>query len=47
MYSNLQPIIASCIAIYLGQDHFSWTMLIAALLVMGGVIMVTQSRARG
>jgi drug/metabolite transporter (DMT)-like permease len=46
MYSNLQPIITSCIAIYLGQDRFSWDMLLAALLVMGGVIMVTQSKSR-
>jgi drug/metabolite transporter (DMT)-like permease len=46
MYSNLQPIITSCIAIYLGQDRFSWDMLLAALMVMGGVIMVTQSKSR-
>jgi drug/metabolite transporter (DMT)-like permease len=46
MYSNLQPIITSCIAIYLGQDRFSWELVVAALLVMGGVIMVTQSKSR-
>lgn len=46
MYSNLQPIIASCIAIRLGQDRFSWDKPIAALLVMIGVAMVTRSKAR-
>lgn len=45
MYSNLQPIIASCIAIRLGQDHFSWDKPIAALLVMAGVALVTRSKA--
>lgn len=46
MYSNLQPIIASCIAIRLGQDHFSWDKPIAAVLVMAGVALVTRSKAR-
>lgn len=46
MYSNLQPIIASCIAIRLGQDQFSWDKLVAAAMVMIGVAMVTRSKAR-
>jgi drug/metabolite transporter (DMT)-like permease len=46
MYSNLQPIIASGIAIYLGQDHFSWDKVFAAVMVMGGVMMVTRSKSR-
>lgn len=45
MYSNLQPLIASCIAIRLGQDQFSWDKLVAAALVMIGVTLVTRSKA--
>lgn len=46
MYNNLQPIIASIIAIYAGQDLFSWDKPIAALLVFTGVYLVTQSKAK-
>ncbi len=45
MYSNLQPLIASGIAIRLGQDQFSWDKLVAAALVMIGVTLVTRSKA--
>ena len=46
MYNNLQPIIASIIAILIGQDVFSWDKPIAALLVFTGVYLVTQSKAK-
>lgn len=46
MYSNLQPIIASCIAIALGQDNFSRDKLHATLFVILGVALVTRSKAR-
>lgn len=45
MYSNLQPLVASCIAICLGQDTFSWDKAAATALVLAGVALVTQSRA--
>lgn len=44
--SLLQPIIASIIAILIGQDVFSWDKPIAALLVFTGVYLVTQSKAK-
>lgn len=46
MYNNLQPIIASVIAILIGQDIFSWDKPVAALLVFTGVYLVTQSKAK-
>lgn len=46
MYNNLQPIIASIIAILIGQDIFSWDKPAAALLVFAGVYLVTQSKAK-
>lgn len=41
IYINLQPIIASVIAIWAGQDLFSWDKPFAALLVISGVILVS------
>ena len=41
IYINLQPIIASFVAIWLGQDLFSWDKPLAALLVISGVLFVT------
>lgn len=46
MYNNAQPIIASTVAIVIGQDHFSWDKPIAALLVFTGVYLVTQSKSK-
>lgn len=46
MYNNLQPLIASCIAIYWGQDQFGWNKVFAALLVFTGVWLVTRSRKK-
>lgn len=46
MYNNAQPLIASTVAILLGQDIFSWDKPIAALLVFSGVYLVTQSKSK-
>lgn len=46
MYNNIQPMIASIIAIIIGQDVFSWDKPAAALLVFIGVYLVTQSKSR-
>lgn len=43
IYINLQPVIASVVAIWIGQDFFSWDKPLAALLVISGVILVTRS----
>ncbi|MDL2231128.1 DMT family transporter [Porphyromonadaceae bacterium OttesenSCG-928-L07] len=46
MYSNIQPIVASTVAIVVGQDIFSWDKLLAAVLVLCGVYLVTQSKSK-
>ena len=46
MYNNVQPIVASIIAILIGQDTLSWDKPIAACLVFTGVYLVTQSKSR-
>lgn len=46
MYNNAQPIIASIVAILIGQDYFTWDKPVAALLVFLGVYLVTQSKSR-
>lgn len=46
MYNNLQPLIASFIAIGLGQDNFSVTKVLSAVLILIGVYLVTQSKSR-
>ena len=46
MYNNIQPMIASVIAIIIGQDIFTWDKPVAALLVFIGVYLVTQSKSR-
>lgn len=42
IYTNLQPIVASLIAIAIGQDVFTWDKPIAAVLVLVGAYLVTQ-----
>lgn len=44
IYMNLQPIVAAVAAI--GQDTFSWDKPVAAVLVLAGAYVVTQSPAR-
>ena len=46
IYNYVQPIVASVIAIIIGQDVFSWRKLFAALLVFVGVWLVTQNRKK-
>lgn len=46
MYNNVQPIVASTIAISMGQDRFTIEKLIAAVLIFGGVYLVTTSKSR-
>lgn len=42
IYMNFQPIVASLIAIVVGQDLFSWDKPFAAILVISGVYLVTK-----
>lgn len=44
VYINLQPIIASVVAIMIGQDIFSWDQPVSALLVIAGVLLVSLNR---
>lgn len=46
MYNNIQPMVASVIAIVIGQDTFTWDKPVAALLVFAGVYLVTQSKSK-
>lgn len=43
IYTYLQPVIASFVAILRGQDRTDWVKIVAALLVFAGVFIVTQS----
>ena len=42
IYTNLQPIVASLIAIAIGQDILTWDKPVAAVLVLVGAYLVTQ-----
>ena len=44
VFMNLQPIVASIVAIVVGQDLFTWDKPLAALLVLAGVYLVTTKR---
>lgn len=46
MYSYVQPIIAIAISIWIGMDELSWGKVIAAVMVFGGLALVTFSRAK-
>lgn len=46
MYNNLQPLVASIVAIGVGMDKFSVDKVIAALFIFGGVYMVTVSKSK-
>jgi drug/metabolite transporter (DMT)-like permease len=46
MYNYIQPIIASLLAVFVGQGSFSLWKLFSAALVFTGVYMVTQSKSR-
>ena len=45
MYSYLQPIIAAIVSIWTGIDTLSWQKILSAVLIVGGVILVSKSRA--
>lgn len=46
MYSNLQPVITSGVAIAVGQDIYTWNKPIALVLILMGVYLVTTSKAK-
>jgi len=46
MYNYLQPLVASYIAIIIGQDSFSWTKPFSAIFIFMGVYFVTTSKSR-
>jgi drug/metabolite transporter (DMT)-like permease len=46
MYNNLQPLIASFIAILIGMDTFSMWKLMAGVLILLGVYFVTMSKSK-
>ena len=46
MYSNLQPVVTSVVAIAVGQDIFTWNKPVALVLIAAGVYLVTTSRAK-
>ncbi|MBQ9888364.1 MAG: EamA family transporter [Bacteroidales bacterium] len=45
MYSYLQPIIAAIVSIWAGVDTLTWQKVLASILVVGGVVLVSRSRA--
>lgn len=45
MYSYVQPIIAIMVSIAIGMDELSWQKILAAMMVFGGVIIVSYSRS--
>ncbi len=44
IYTNIQPVVASLVAIAVGQDHLSWDKPVAAVLVLLGAYIVTIPR---
>ena len=44
IFMNLQPIVASVVAVIVGQDMFSWDKPLATLLVLTGVYFVTTKK---
>jgi drug/metabolite transporter (DMT)-like permease len=46
LYTYLQPIIAAIVSIWVGMDVLTWQKVLATALVVGGVILVSRSRAK-
>ena len=46
LYTYLQPIIATIVSIWVGMDVLTWQKVLATALVVGGVILVSRSRAK-
>lgn len=44
IFMNLQPIVASIVAIFVGQDIFTWDKPVSAFLVLAGVYIVTRQK---
>jgi len=45
MYSYVQPILATVVSIWAGLDRLTWQKVLATVLVVGGVVLVSRSRA--
>ena len=45
MYNYLSPIITTVVSIWTGLDHLTWQKVLAATAIVGGVILVSKSRA--
>lgn len=45
MYNYLQPIIAAIVSIAIGMDSLTWQKILATAFVVGGVVLVSRSRA--
>ena len=46
MYNNVQPIVATLLALALGMDQMGWDKIVAIALVFSGVYVVTQSKSK-
>jgi drug/metabolite transporter (DMT)-like permease len=46
MYSYVQPIIAIAISITAGMEMLTWQKILAAIMVFGGVVVVSYSKSR-
>lgn len=46
MFNYVQPLIASTIAIVIGQDVLNWTKPLSAILIFTGVYLVITSKSR-
>ena len=46
IYTNIQPVVASLVAIAIGQDVMSWDKPVAAILVLLGAYIVTMPDKR-
>ena len=45
MYNYLQPIIAAIVSIAIGMDSLTWQKILATAFIVGGVVLVSRSRA--
>ena len=47
VYTNLQPIVASLVAISIGQDNLTWDKPVALILVLLSAYIVTKENQHG
>ena len=45
LYTYLQPVIAAIISVWIGMDTLSWQKILFTVLIVGGVVLVSKSRA--